>query len=283
MEIKCDNTQLTNKTAEMIKTFSVDVEHVNVEEKMTFEVDNPENDIIHKVLNLETSAKSKNLDISHLRAKHYLNKELSSVKVSYLEAGFNEEPTEDYVYKYMVDEPLQYEGWELNIINSRGEDVWISGGSAHPPNIIVWNGYNEQGEWIAHIGDNYTMILKARDKKTNKINIIEKPFTISSYIINTNDYIIINILTKTIFDDNGLDMTDKGKKILDKICFKIKTAQYQRGNIGLKTTNASLANVQMKKIMSYAEGVKVNIKKFDTKITEISQIPDNFEILLKKP
>lgn len=278
----CQDPQSSEKSSKPVKTFSVDVKKIPLQEKMTFDVDLSQEEIINSILPMRTSADGRWMNIKDLHARHGKFKEISTIRHDFIEANYHDEPPEDYIYLYEIKKPLQYVGWNLKIINSKGENIWTAGGSSNPPYQLVWNGYDKNGNWSVSFGENYTFVFEARDNKTNKLVVLEEPFTVQSYIMNTNTYVIISFSTSALFDTKGFNMTDTGKKMLSKVCYKIKSSQYKHGVMELKTTNTALADLQMEKVIEFAKENMVNLNTLKTKVKDSPNLTNHFEIILQK-
>lgn len=275
-------TQLAKVSPALGKTFSSEVEKLKVKERMSFGLKLPEQEVAESMLDAVSGKDDPVLMYDKLSTQRSVFHEKSLVKGSFIEAGLLKNPPVNYIYIYEVPKPERFKEWQVEIFNSKGEQIWTAGAKSKPTGKLMWDGYDTEGKWRAFLGEQYSFVLKAKEKKTNELVFVEEPFMVDSYIHKTDKNLDVRFSLTDIFDNNALNISDEGKQILQKIFYVMKSSSFKKGTMTLKSDNPSLAKVQMDRIKAFARDNRVNLNDVKTSVTSASRSINHGEIILTK-
>ncbi|MFH1283098.1 MAG: hypothetical protein ABII27_05485 [bacterium] len=283
VKTEVDEASITvEKSAESANTFSIEIKNIELEEKMPLDVEIPAKEVLGTIYDTKSRLNDPILQPDKLHNEYGTYMEKSYIRKDLIAAATYPYPPENYIYIYELDDPAHYKNWQFQIVNSKGKQVIASSGRSIPPKKFIWDGYDSTGKWKVKLGEHYSLVFKAADKKLKETIFLEEAFVADSYIIDTGPKVIIRFTTISIFDEQGLQLTSSGKKKLQKICYKMKSTEHSDGYIDIRSNNKPLAKLQIEKVTKFLKENRFNFNNVTSSITSAFRDEDHFEIVLTK-
>jgi len=95
--------------------------------------------------------------------------------------------------------------WKMTIADSRSQTVAVFEGKGNPPKEIGWNGLSLEGKPMPP-GLTYSYVLEAYDRAGNKRNFVGEGFELPSYIVDTEDGLIL------VFSGSKIESASKQRR-----------------------------------------------------------------------
>ena len=93
--------------------------------------------------------------------------------------------------------------WQLDITAGDGSLVRSLSAEGTPPESIGWDGFSTSGEPLK-VGANYAYSFTAVDKAGNKRTFPGESFTVSAFMLQKGDTLMVGLSRKAIFSEDGL-------------------------------------------------------------------------------
>jgi hypothetical protein len=89
--------------------------------------------------------------------------------------------------------------WKLVIIDHRHREIKEYSGSGKPPQTIVWDGRNDEGEIIVNVGNIYSYVFTCVDAVGRVQQFMGEPFSFKGLIHREDKGLVISLATEELF------------------------------------------------------------------------------------
>lgn len=140
--------------------------------------------------------------------------------------------------------------WSFSIIDQAGATVWKQDGKGNPPPTLTWNGEdNLRGN--AAVDTVYIPQLATTDKDGYHHTYMGEPIQFSSIVYKKPGKTVIELSSKSLFQENKADLSKEAPILLEKVCDVIREDAHLPFAIQPYDNDSGLAQSRQQNLVKY--------------------------------
>jgi hypothetical protein len=139
--------------------------------------------------------------------------------------------------------------WELTVSNSLGQTVRRVKRKGNPPNIITWDGRDDQGV-VINTGETYDFTFFAYDAVGNQTRIPGRPQRVSGMLYEDTGEWVVSVAADGIFENRGTRLVPDAERWLTEMANAVKEKFKSEAVVYVYTDREDLSTERAKVIVA---------------------------------